>query len=203
MDATATPGTRLSFDRPLERIGDLVTSTTRGLIVKGVLALAFGVVLLVWPAPTVLAIVLTFGTFALVDGFADLVAGITAPSGERSWPIVQGLVSVAAGAVVWAWPGITALALLYVIAGWAVAKGLVELAAAVQAPVDRGSRVLVGITGLLTVAFGVVMFAHPGAGAVALVTLIAALAFATGIALVAAGWELGRTHDAIHDQLAR
>lgn len=203
MDATFNRDGGFSIgERVGARVSDALATTARGRVVKGVLAIAFGVVLLVWPAPTVLAMVLTFGTFTLVSGVYTLVDGVRAPSGERAWPVFQGVVDIAAGLVVWAWPGITALALLYVIAGWALVKGGVEIAAAFRADVDGGTRALLGVLGLLTVSFGVIMIARPGAGALALISLIAALAICTGVAFLVAGHQLGRAGKEVRDLLA-
>jgi uncharacterized membrane protein HdeD (DUF308 family) len=203
MDATIDRN-GFPVDGPVVRAGKFLTATARGRMVKGVLAIAFGVVLLAWPAPTVLAVVLTFGTFAVVSGISAVVDGIGAPQGERAWPIFQGAVDIAAGLVVWAWPGITALALLYVIAGWALVKGVTEVVAAFRLDeLDGESRTVIGIVGLLTVAFGVIMFARPGAGALALLSLIAALAICTGVAFLVAGYRLGHARKEARELLTR
>ena len=203
MDATIDRDARFSIDDRLARAGKRLTGTARGRVVKGVLAIAFGVVLLAWPAPTVLAMVLTFGAFTVVNGVYALVDGIKAPPGERAWPVFQGVVDIAAGLVVWAWPGITALALLYVIAGWALVKGVVEIVAAFRLDLDGEARAVAGIVGLLTVAFGVIMLARPGAGALALISLIAALAICTGVAFVVAGYQLGHARKEVRDLLTK
>jgi len=203
MDATLDRDARFPLDERVARVGDVLTHTARGRMVKGALAIAFGVVLLAWPAPTVLAVVLTFATFTVVNGVYALVDGAKAPRGERAWPVFQGVVDIAAGLVVWAWPGITALALLYVIAGWALVKGGIEIAAAFRSDLSGEGRAVVGVLGLLTVTFGVIMIARPGAGALALISLIAALAICTGVAFVVAGYQLGHARKEVRDLLTK
>lgn len=206
MAATFDRNARFSIDTPLARAGQVVKSTARGRVVKGLLAITFGVVLLAWPAPTVVAMVLTFGAFTIAGGISSLVDAWSAPPGERSAAVVHGIVDLAAGALVWAWPGITALALLYVIAGWSVVKGVVEISAAFRHrdddEADGTTRALVGITGLLTVTFGLIMFARPGAGALALLSLIAALAICVGVSSIVTGHQLGRARKDVAELLA-
>ena len=94
--------------------------------------------------------------------------------------------------VVFIWPGLSALALLYAIAAWAIAVGVFEIALAFALPFSGGRSLLLVLGGLLSIAFGVIMFAHPGAGAVALLALIAAFALVTGVMQIAFALELRR-----------
>jgi uncharacterized membrane protein HdeD (DUF308 family) len=167
-----------------------------GFIVRGALAIAFGNILWAWPAPTVAVMLSLFAAFAVVDGSVALWTATKASSGERSSLVIQGIATLGAGIIGLIWPGITALALLYVIAGWAVLKGVGELALAF-----RGSDVVVhpvwlGIAGFLTVAFGFSMFIFPVSGALAVVTLIAVVALVTGVLNIVTGVQARRArHD--------
>jgi uncharacterized membrane protein HdeD (DUF308 family) len=169
------------------------TSVARASIVRGSVSVGFGVVLTAWPAPTVGVILLAFSLFAITDGVTGLATSrASAPKGER-WPSVLASVSsIAAGLVGLLWPGITALTVLYVIGVSALAKGIGEIGAAVVAPPYSERRGLTGLVGALSVVFGVLMLAHPGRGAVAIVSLIAAMAIVNGVALVAGGIRLSR-----------
>jgi uncharacterized membrane protein HdeD (DUF308 family) len=201
MNTTITTRTNPGTDRPpsdtplLDQLGRLAGEATKRLsiaaAVKGVLAVLFGVVLLAWPAPTVLALVLTFGTFAVVEGTVAIWSGVTkAPSGQR-WPVVlQGTAGVLTGIVTLAWPGATALVLMYMIGVWALTKGCAEIGLASRLHRDGRSWGYVAISGTLAALFGIGVIVHPGAGAVALIGLIATLALVTGVACIAAAITL-------------
>src|SRR5256885_4424651 len=102
---------------------------------RGALAVLFGVLALVWPAITIGVLVLLFGAYALVDGVFALgsaLFGGARVEGRRAWLILEGVVGVAAGIVAFVWPGVTALALLWVIAAWAIITGVLEIATAIR-----------------------------------------------------------------------
>jgi uncharacterized membrane protein HdeD (DUF308 family) len=162
--------------------------------VRGVLAIAFAVVILVWPKIGLTALLALFGAFALVSGLSTIVGAFRLPveGGRRAWLVIDGLLGVAVGVVVFVWPDLSALGLLYAIGAWAIALGIFELSLAFALPLSGGRALLVVLGGLLSIAFGVIMFAHPGAGAVALLSLIAAFALVTGIMQIAFAIELRR-----------
>ena len=139
-------------------------------VLRGVVAIAFGAVILIWPSIGLSALIALFGAFALVSGSATLVGAFSVPSegGDRAWLVIDGLIGIAIGVAVFVWPGLSALGLLYFIAIWAIALGLSEIALAFVLPLTGGRSLLAVIGGLLSIAFGVIMFAHPGAGAIAL-----------------------------------
>jgi uncharacterized membrane protein HdeD (DUF308 family) len=164
----------------------------RAFVVKGVLAVAFGIVLLVWPDPTVHAIVLTFGVLAILDGLHELWTAAAAPRAVR-WPsVLLGATGVGFGLAVLAWPDITAEVLLALIGLWAIVKGVVEIVVAARLRATGEARVQLGVCGLLATAFGVFVLADPGAGAVAVRGLIAGLALVTGAGFITAGVGLAR-----------
>src|SRR3954447_24593851 len=129
----------------------------RSVLVRGLVAVAFGIVILVWPGLTVTALVLLFGVFVLADGFAHLVAAFRVQDG-RGWQIFEGVAGVAAGVITLVWPDITALALLYVIGAWAVIMGALRIVVAVQLRKEIPNEWLLIISGALSVAFGIVLF---------------------------------------------
>jgi uncharacterized membrane protein HdeD (DUF308 family) len=159
---------------------------------RGALAIAFAVVILIWPNIGLATLIALFGAFALVSGLATIVGAFNLPvrGGERAWLVVEGLLGVAVGVVVFVWPGLSALGLLYAIAAWAIVMGVFEIALAFVLPLSGGRSLLVVLSGLLSVAFGVIMFGHPGAGAVALLALVAAFALVTGVMQIAFALEL-------------
>ena len=161
---------------------------------RGALGIAFSVVILVWPNIGLSALIALFGALALVSGLATTVGAFQLPidGGERAWLVVEGLIGIAVGVVVFVWPDLSALGLLYAIAVWAIAMGMFEIALSFALPISGGRSLLMVLGGLLSIAFGVIMFGHPGAGAVALLALIAAFALVTGVMQVALALELRR-----------
>jgi uncharacterized membrane protein HdeD (DUF308 family) len=161
---------------------------------RGVLAIAFAVVILIWPGIGLATLIALFGALALVSGIATIAGAFNLPlrGGQRAWLDFEGLLGIAVGVVVFVWPGLSALGLLYAVAAWAIAMGIFEIALAFVLPISGGRSLLVVLGGLLSVAFGVIMFGHPGAGAVALLALIAAFAFVTGVMQIAFALELRR-----------
>lgn len=161
--------------------------------IRGGLAFVFGIVLLAFPEISLAALVLTFGAVAFVDGVAVLATAIAGRhESGRGWMVFHGIGSILTGIAVVVWPDISALALLYVIGAWAVVAGMLEIAGAIELPLDAAERVLLVLSGLLSIAFGTIMWIHPGAGALALVTLIAAFAIVTGTTLLVAGYRIRR-----------
>ena len=161
---------------------------------RGVLAIAFAIVILIWPSIGLSALIALFGAFALVSGVAAIYGAIRMPieRRQRTWLVIDGLLGVAVGVVVFIWPDLSALGLLYAIAAWAIAIGIIEIGLAFELPLGGRRALLLGLGGLLSIVFGVIMFAEPGAGAVALLALIAALAFVSGIVQIAFAIELRR-----------
>lgn len=150
---------------------------------RGVLAIVFGILALVWPDTTKFALVLLFGTFALVDGFSAIAGGIMfAQYFQRWWALVlEGLAGVVIGVLTFSWPNLTGLLLLYFIAAWAVITGIFEIVAAIQfRKVVSGEWAMI-LSGILSVLLGVLLFAFPSAGALSIVWMIGMYAIAFGI----------------------
>jgi uncharacterized membrane protein HdeD (DUF308 family) len=149
---------------------------------NGLLSIALGVVILVWPGISLFALTIVFGAYALASGVVGLFYAFTAEAdGERGWLILSGLLGIAVGIVVLVWPSISALALLYVIGAYAVALGIIAVVGAFWLPIDGGDTALMILSGLVSILFGIVIFARPGDGALVTLTLIAAFALVTGI----------------------
>ena len=161
------------------------------LVLRGVFAILFGLLSFLWPGITLASLVLLFGAYALANGIFAIVMGIRAPSGSpgKAATVLLGLLSIAAAAVTVFYPGITALSLVLVIAAWAIVTGVLEIAAGIKLRhLLSGSWVLV-LSGALSVVFGVLLIAMPGPGALSLVWLIGAYAFAFGVLLLVAAFR--------------
>ncbi len=166
----------------------------RSLAFRGAAAVVFGVLSLVWPRISLTALVLLFGAYALVDGVSILVDAARARGEhQRRWgPLLEGAVSIAAGLVALVWPDITALALLYVIAAWALLTGALEIAAAVRLRRELTNEWLLGIAGVLSIAFAIFLVVTPGSGALVITWAIAWYAILFGALLVALALRLRR-----------
>jgi uncharacterized membrane protein HdeD (DUF308 family) len=160
--------------------------------VRGVVAVIFGVVALIWPGQALQALVLVFGAFALVDGIFAIFAGIASYRYfERWWAVLlEGVVGVVIGLLTFFWPNITALVLLYFIAAWALITGIFEIVAAIQLrSVITGEWMLI-LGGLLSIVFGVLLFVFPGAGAVSVIWMIGIYAVIFGISEIIFAFRL-------------
>jgi len=148
--------------------------------INGALSVVFGALILVWPSISLYALTILFGAYTLASGVVGLVNTFRLKHG-RGWMAVWSLLSIGVGLAVLFWPSISALALLYVIAAYAIAVGIIVIGGAFWLPVSNGDSLLLTLSGLVAILFGVVMFAKPGDGALVLLALIAAFSLVFGI----------------------
>jgi uncharacterized membrane protein HdeD (DUF308 family) len=176
----------------MEQFAKSVTDNWWVLIFEGILAILFGAVAWIWPGLTVVALVALFGAFSIVTGVMSLVAAYAARRvGQSPWLFVfRGVLGIGAGIVVFVWPDISALALLYVIAAWAFLSGISELMAAISLRRTIDNEWFMALAGIASIVFGVLVAIFPGAGAVALVWTIGIYAIFFGVMLVALGVRL-------------
>jgi uncharacterized membrane protein HdeD (DUF308 family) len=162
-------------------------------LLRGVLAVAFGLVALLRPDLTILALAIAFGIFAIVDGVARAVDAVRNRDRERWWVgLLMGLLGVIAGVVALLWPGITAVALTILVAAWALVTGIVEIVTAVRLRRSARGVWLLGLAGALSVVAGILLLIEPVSGAIGLAVLIGAFAIVYGVALAAvAVWLRG------------
>ena len=162
------------------------------IVLRGILAIAFGVVAFARPGLTILGLVVFFGAYAIVDGLIALGTMFWAVEHRlRWWPFaLEGLAGIVFGVLTFIQPAITALVLLVLIAWWAVITGVLELVAAIQLWRAVPGEWLLALSGLLSIIFGVVLFAVPAAGAVWMVWVIGAYALMFGIMMVMLGARL-------------
>lgn len=161
------------------------------LLLRGLVAVGFGVIALVWPGITTLALVIVFGAYVLADGVLDLIMaiggrgsrGVALSGGDRVWLGFLGLIGVGAGLVAFFWPAITTVALLWVIAWWAIIRGLLELITAWRLRAELTNEWMWVLTGILSIGLGALLIAQPAAGALALVFWIGVFSIAWGVAL--------------------
>ncbi len=161
------------------------------LLVRGLAAIVFGLLAWTLPAMTLWAVVLLFGAYAMVDGVTAIANSFSGAGRQHRWSLLlMGLVGVGAGVVAFGWPSITALALLWVIAFWAVLTGILEITAAFGLPAPTGDRWLLGLAGVVSTAFGVLLVTQPGAGLLTLVWLLGFYGVFYGVLAVIASFKL-------------
>jgi uncharacterized membrane protein HdeD (DUF308 family) len=157
---------------------------------RGLAAVVLGILALAWPGLTLWALVVLFGVWAIVEGIIGLVSAFRPDVWHRGVAVFEGLVSIGLGVLALVWPGVTAVALLYLIAAWAIATGMLKLIDAVRLRTIIENEWLLGLSGLASVAFGVMVTFRPGAGALAVVWLIGAYALFFGALLIALAFRL-------------
>lgn len=178
----------------------------RALAFRGVVAVLFGLATLVWPGLTLTALVLLWGAYVLVEGVSTLVALATRAPGtqqHRVYLIVHGLAGIGAGVVTLVWPGITALALLFVIAAWTLFVGVSEIVSAVRFREAIRHHWLLGLSGVLSLFVGLALIAAPVAGALAITWLIGWWAVALGAFSLSTAWHLRGRRTRRHAASAR
>jgi len=162
------------------------------LILRGIVAIAFGVLAFMWPGITLLALVTLYGAYALVGGAVAVFGAVTSAKGKSDWGLLLllGIVGLAAGAIAFLHPGLTALILVLLIGAHALVVGVLDIISAIRARGGLGGRLLLGLAGLFSCIFGVLVFLFPGAGALALVWLISVYAVLFGALLIGAAFSL-------------
>lgn len=161
------------------------------LLLRGVAAIIFGVLAFAWPGMTLLTLIMFYGAFALIDGVLAVVAAITGgATAPRWWLAIVGLLGIATGLLVFMMPGLTALVLLYFIAGWAIATGVFQIIGAIRLRKEIDDEWYLILSGVVSVLFGIGVMMAPGAGALALLWIIGIYAVATGAIMVALAFRL-------------
>ena len=157
------------------------------LLLRGVLAIIFGIIALVAPGIALFALIIVFGAYAFLDGILAIVVAIQ----ERhvlprwGWLLLEGIAGIALGIVAFVWPGETALILLYIVAAWAIVTGIMEIGAAFTV-----QDWLIGLAGILSLAFGILLIARPGAGLLSILWLLGIYALIFGAILIGHAFQL-------------
>ena len=168
------------------------------LALRGAAAILFGILTFITPAWSLFALLILFGVYALVDGVFNLVLALSGPRNRQRWGalVFEGIVSIVAGVLTLIWPGITGLVLVLLIAFWAIVTGVAELAAALRLRKQIRGEWLMGLSGVLSIVFGLLMLMAPRAGALAVILWIGAYAIVFGALLLGLAFRLrawGRT----------
>jgi uncharacterized membrane protein HdeD (DUF308 family) len=161
------------------------------LALRGLFAVLFGLLTFFIPGITLLALVLLFGVYALLDGIFDIVSAFRSSSHHWAF-VVEGVVGIIVGLLTLIWPGITGMVLLYLIAFWAIFTGVLEIVAGIRLRAAIANEVLLILMGVLSLLFGLLIIIFPGAGALAIAFWIGAYALIFGTMLIALAFRLRR-----------
>jgi uncharacterized membrane protein HdeD (DUF308 family) len=172
---------------------------------RGVAASVFGLLTLTQPHLSLAALVLMYGAYVLVDGVVSIIAAIRRRAGEppRWLLFVEGVVSVAAAIITFVFPTLTAVVLLYVIAGWALITGVLEIADAIRLRNEIEGEWRLALSGALSALFGALLMIFPGAGLLTLVLWIGAFAVVFGALLIALALRLRRSQADVRGVMPR
>jgi uncharacterized membrane protein HdeD (DUF308 family) len=170
------------------------------LAIRGLVALIVGAIAFVWPGITLAALVILFGAYALIDGVVSLIGAWRASRAHERWGVLvlEGIAGIVASVIAILWPGITAYALVVVIAAWALVTGAFEIAAAVRLRKHISGEWLLALSGVVSILFGLLMIAFPLAGALAIAYMVGIYAFVFGLLLVALGFRLRSWSKGVH-----
>ena len=159
------------------------------LALRGLVAVLFGLLTLLLPGITLITLILLFGAFTVVNGVFNVVASFHVAS--HHWALLfEGIVGILAGILTFAWPAITAIVLLYLIAIWAIFTGVFEIIAGIYLRKAIASEWLLLVMGVLSLLFGVLILLAPGVGALASVPWMGAYASVSGILVLALAFRL-------------
>ena len=161
--------------------------------IRGIAAIAFGILAFIWPGITLLVLVYLFAAYALVDGISALLAIIRGePEARRNgWALaIIGIAGIIAAIGTLIYPDITAVVLLNFVAAWAIVSGIFQIAAAVRLRKEIEGELLMALSGVASIAFGALLIVFPGTGLLTLVWLVAAWSIVFGVILVALAWRL-------------
>jgi uncharacterized membrane protein HdeD (DUF308 family) len=170
-------------------------------VLRGICAVLFGALAWIWPGVTLGALVILWGVYAFTDGILAIASAFSGASGKPWWVLaIEGVIGLGVAALTFFYPGLTAIGLLYLMAIWAITTGIFELAAAIRLRKEIEGEFWLGLAGLASVAFGVMLIARPGVGAVAVVWIIGSYAMLFGVLLVALGLRLKSVKDRLVHQ---
>ncbi|MFL5803467.1 MAG: HdeD family acid-resistance protein [Roseiflexaceae bacterium] len=158
-------------------------------VVRGVVGILFGVLVFAYPRTAVTVFVYLFGAYALVDGIIALALSFDVTRG-RGWVLLSGIAGIAAGILTFFYPSATAVALVYIVAAWAIITGIFEIMAALEWRQVLSDMWMLGLAGVLSIILGVLLFSSPSAGLLAWAYVIGFYAILYGVLYIVAGFRL-------------
>jgi uncharacterized membrane protein HdeD (DUF308 family) len=199
--ATTTPGKTglFAFDPArCDAMSEVLAQRWWAVGLRGILAIIFGLICLLTPGIAVGAFVIVFAAYMFVDGVFAIISGIRAARSGETWGllILEGVVDLAAGVIALLWPAITLVALVWIVAIWAILSGALMLAAAFSLNLDYG-RWWLALGGIASIIFGILLIIEPFIGAVVLTLWIGAYALIFGVFLLVLAFQLHSKREAL------
>ena len=163
-------------------------------LIRGIVAIAFGILTWLWPRISLEVLVLLFGAYALVDGLFALWTAIAGHKHHEDWWVlaIGGLLGIIVGVITFLAPGLTAIALLFYIAIWAVATGVLEIVLSIRLRKEIKGEWLAMVAGIASAVFGILLMLYPSAGALAVLWLIACYAIVFGVLVMVLAFRARR-----------
>ena len=179
---------------PLHAINDILARNWWAVALRGAIGILFGLIAFFQPGATMLSLVLVFAAYTLVDGVFAIIAAVRAARQGERWGLLtfEGIIDIATGIVAVAWPGLTVVVFVLLVAAWALLSGGVMLAAAFRLDAEHG-RWWLALAGLVSVVYGIALIVAPLIGALVLTWWLGAYALVFGVALVVLALKL-RAH---------
>lgn len=179
---------------------DVLTQKWWVVALRGIIAVGFGILALVYPGMTLLSMALVFGAYAFVDGVFAIVSAFGSRGREAVWYVLDGILGIAVGVATFFFPGVAAQALVYLIGVWAILTGVFEVIAGFELPIKRDW--LLVIAGIASIIFGVLVFVYPISGALAITWLVGVYALVFGVSMFVFGIRLRGMRGSLTPQTA-
>jgi len=162
------------------------------LALKGVFAIIFGILILAWPAITIEIVIMLYGAFALIGGVFSMIIGLFSIGKNSSWWVLflEGILGFVVGGIILKWPLITLLFLIIIIAFWAILSGIIQIITAIFVRQQMKNEWLLGLSGLVSLFFGLILLSWPISGIIVLSWLVGFYALLIGIFLVVFGFQV-------------
>jgi uncharacterized membrane protein HdeD (DUF308 family) len=164
-------------------------------LIKGFAAIIFGILAFAWPGMTLIALTIVFGVYAFINGVFALAAALGGLGGSRWWALLlEALLSLIVAFFVWTEPLMSSVTLVYVVAFWAIISGIFEIIAGIQLRDMISNEWMYILAGIVSIAFGILIFRNPEAGALAVIWLIGIYAILFGLLQLGLSYRLNRVH---------
>jgi len=171
---------------------NLLTQNWWAIELRGFAAVLFGIATFMWPGITLSVLAPLFGAYAMINGIFAVIEGFRRDVSQERWRplLLEGAISIVLGVMAFAWPGLTAMGLLFLIALWAIMTGVFEIITAVRLRHEIRGEWVMALIAILSIAFGLLLLAFPGPGALSVLLIIRAFVFAIGALMIALAFKL-------------